>query len=230
MLKRVILAVLMLCLILSLPVIAENTDSAQEELTFEVQEQMMQGAEEMPQGRENRGMPPSGNMENRGAPPEGMNRRQRPSGDFTPPENRGDFTPPQGDFTPPENGGDFTPPQGDFTPPENREESIPPQGGFTPPENEEKSTPPQNNDINNNAETTPQTDGDTAEETPRFGRQMPGGMGGFPGNMQNSNQNTQDQQETGFSGFIKTNSAPVASVILLGLAFLFVIFYKRKNY
>lgn len=105
----------------------------------------------------------------------------------------------------------------------------PPQGGFAP---------PQSNETNNTIEATaPQTDGDTPAEnsqTPgenqQFGGQMPRGMGGFPGNMQNFNEQTQEEQPVGFWGFVKTNSTPITSVILLALAFIFVIFYRRKNY
>ena len=135
---------------------------------------------------------------------------------------------PRGDFAPPEG---FTPPEGDFTPPQD-------WGGFTP---------PQSTENNNNAETTvPETDEGVTAENPQttengeesgmtqggnspFGGQMPEGMGGFPGNTQSS-QKTQAQQPTGFSGFVKTYSTPITSVILLGLAFIFVIFYRRKNY
>lgn len=64
----------------------------------------------------------------------------------------------------------------------------------------------------------------------QFGGQMPGGMGGFPGNVQNFNGQTQEEQPKGFLGFVKTYSTPITSVILLALAFIFVIFYRRKNY
>ena len=60
--------------------------------------------------------------------------------------------------------------------------------------------------------------------------QMPGGMGEFPGNMQNFNGQTQEEEPMTFSGFVKTNSTPITSVILLAFAFVFVIFYRRKNY
>ena len=55
------------------------------------------------------------------------------------------------------------------------------------------------------------------------------GQGGIPVSMQNNN-NTVAEKETGFLGFIKTYSTPITSVFLLILAFIFVIFYKRKNY
>ena len=134
-------------------------------------------------------------------------------------------------------------PQGDFAP---HEGFTPPEGEFTPPQNAGEFTPPQNN---GSAETTaPKADAGVAEETPQaaengeeseqaqgenvqnapFGGGMPEGMGGFPGNMQGS-QTAEAEQPAGFLGFVKTYATPITSVILLGLAFIFVIFYKRKN-
>lgn len=68
------------------------------------------------------------------------------------------------------------------------------------------------------------------ETMPEVSEQMPEGIGRFSGNMQNPNQNTKTEQETGFLGFVKTYSTPITSVVLLILAFFFVIFYRRKNY
>lgn len=59
------------------------------------------------------------------------------------------------------------------------------------------------------------------------GMQFPGGNG-FPG-MENQTE-TEGSQQAGFTGFLKTYSTPITSVILLFLAFLFVVFYKRKHY
>lgn len=50
------------------------------------------------------------------------------------------------------------------------------------------------------------------------------------GDMQDTNQDIHAEQETSFLGFVKTYSTPITSVILLFLAFIFVIFYRRKNY
>ena len=131
-------------------------------------------------------------------------------------------------------------PSGEFAPPE----GFSSQGGkFVPPEG---FTPPQSNEGNNTEATAPATDAGTAEEGQQpsengeeagqtqvgnspFGGEMPEGMGEFFGNMQSS-QNTAAEQPTGFLGFVKTYSTPITSVVLLGLAFIFVIFYKRKNY
>lgn len=114
-----------------------------------------------------------------------------------------------------------------------------PEGGF----------PPSQNIETNNAEgTAPQTDGNTEEtaqpsensgennqqsgENTPFDGQMPGNMGdlNFPGGMVDNAQNTETEQATGFIGFIKTYSTPITSVILLICAFVFVYFYKRKQY
>ena len=188
MLKKIIPIVLSLCLIFSISVMAENENTIVEDSAPEMSERIPQNAEDVSQGSENMGMPPSGNMQGRTPtnmpngemPREGMNSVQRTSGNFT---------------------------------------------------------PPQSNDVNNNtAETVPQTDGSASEENlqapdgnRQFGGQMPGGMGGFPGDMQN-NQQSQEETPMTFSGFVKTYSTPITSVILLVLAFIFVIFYRRKNY
>ena len=133
------------------------------------------------------------------------------SGDFTPPEG---FTPPDGEFTPPQNAGEFTPPQANegSTP----EASAPQADAGVTEENQQ---------TQENGEESNQTQGGNRQ----FGGQMPGGMGGFSSNMQGS-QNTAVDQPMGFLEFVKTYSTPITSVVLLGLAFIFVIFYRRKNY
>lgn len=204
MVKKVITTVLLLCLLSGISVM------------------MVTATDTTRQGRERSGMPPRGEM---------------PSGDFAPPEG---FTPPEGEFMPPK---DFAPPEGEFMPPE---EFSPAEGDVMPPQDSGELMPPQS-DENNNAETAaPETDTGVAEENQKstennekseqtqnrnspFGGRMPDGMGGFSGNMQNS-QNTAAEQPTGFFGFVKTYSTPITSVVLLGLAFIFVIFYRRKNY
>ena len=138
------------------------------------------------------------------------------------------------------------PVRGDFDPSKMPEGFTPPDGDFTPPQNSGEFTPPQSNESNNVEASVPETNEGVAEENPKgtengeesghtqsgnspFGGQMPEGMGGFPGNMQ-SGQNAATEQPTGFLGFVKTYSTPITSVVLLGLAYLFVVFYKRKHY
>ncbi len=122
-------------------------------------------------------------------------------------------------------------------PPEGMNRGQRPQGNFTPPQNAGEFTPPQNTDATNTEATAPQTNSNESSESSQvpggnqqFGGQMPGGMGGFPGNMQNFNSQTQEEAPKGFLGFVKTYSTPITSVIILILAFIFVIFYRRKNY
>ena len=133
--------------------------------------------------------------------------------------------PPSGDMqgrTPPNmpNGempqGEFTPPEG-FTPPQNA-------GEFTPPANENGTT--ENQQTQENGEESNQTQGGNQQ----FGDQIPGGMGGFSGNMQSFNGQTQEAEPMTFGSFVKKYSTPIISIILLALAFVFVIFYRRKNY
>ena len=143
-----------------------------------------------------------------------------------------------------------TPPSGDMqgrTPPTMPNGKIPregmnrgqkPSGEITPPQNAEvdsavnvpQSTPAAKETAENATSTDEQNNHDT-EENPQFEGRMPGGMqGGFPGNMQNNNQQTKDAEPMTFWGFVKTYSTPIISVILLAVAFIFVIFYRRKNY
>ncbi|MBR3994869.1 MAG: hypothetical protein IKI97_06280 [Clostridia bacterium] len=199
MLKKVIPIVISLCLIFSISVMAENEIPATEETVTEVSEQIPQGAEEQPQGvRGNMGTPPSGDMQGRTPPTmpngkitrEGMNRGQKPSGEFTPPQNT--------------------------------------EFGNT--KKVSQSTSAVEESAENKTSTDEQNNHNT-EENPQFGGRMPGGMkGGFPGNMQSNSGQTQEAEPKTFWGFVKTYSTPIASVILLALAFIFVIFYRRKNY
>jgi len=214
MLKKVITIVLALCLIFSVSAMAENTSAVTDDTTVGASQQVPQG--ERPQGgRGNIGMPPSGDMQ--GRTPPNMGNAEMPSGDFAPPEG---FTPPEGvtlpngEFTPPKNSGEFTPPQ--------REESG--SAETTAPKTDTGVTE-ENQQTQENGEESNQTQGSNQQ----FGGGMPEDMGGFPGNMQ-STHNTEVQQPTGFLGFVKTYSTPITSVVLLGLAFIFVIFYRRKNY
>ena len=124
----------------------------------------------------------------------------------------GEFTPPEG-FVPPENGGEFTPPQSSGN-------------------NAEAVNPPANENVTDDNRKTPENSensGQMQSGNSPFGSQMPEGMNEFFGNMQSS-QNTAAEQPAGLLGFIKTYSTPITSVVLLGLAFIFVIFYRRKNY
>ena len=206
MLKKVIPIVVVLCLIFGISAMAENT-SAVIDGSAGASQQMPQG--ERPQGgRGNMGMPPSGDMQ--GRTPPNMPNGEMPQGEFTPPEG---FTLPEG-FTPPQNAGEFTSPESS----KNSAEAV------TPPANENATT--ENRQTQENGTESNQTPG----RNQQFGGQMPGGMGGFPGNMQNFNGQTQENAPKGFLGFVKTYSTPITSVVLLGLAFIFVIFYRRKNY
>ena len=144
---------------------------------------------------------------------------------------------PQGD-----RGNMGTPPSGDMqgrTPPTMPNGKIPregmnrgqkPSGEVTPPQNTEKVTQSTSAVEESEASTDEQNNHNT-EENSQFEGRMPGGMqGGFPSNMQNNNQQTKDAEPMTFWGFVKTYSTPITSVILLALAFIFVIFYRRKNY
>ena len=210
MLKKVIPIAIALCLIFSISVMAENTSAVTDGAAAGASQQMPQG--ERPQGgRGNMGMPPRGDMQ--GRTPPNMPNGEMPQGEFTPPEG---FTPPDGEFTPPQNAGEFTPLQND----------VKTNGTEATESNVDAGIAEKNQQTQENGEQSGQTQGGNQQ----FGGQMPGGMGGFPGNMQNFNGQTQEEQPKGFLGFVKTYSTPITSVVLLGLAFIFVIFYRRKNY
>ncbi len=114
-------------------------------------------------------------------------------------------------------------PQGEFTPPQN---AVKANGTEATEPNADAGITEENQQTQENGEESNQTQGGNQQ----FGGQVPGGMGGFPGNMQNFNGQTQEEQPKGFLGFAKTYSTPITSVVLLGFAFIFVIFYRRKNY
>ena len=183
MLKKVILAVLTLCL-LGISVMAENTESG-----------------EMPFGRQMQGNFDASKM------PQGFDPSQMPQG-FDPSKMQ------QGGFDPSKM------PQGGF------DSSKMPQGNFGGRKNESVSETQQsvttNKETPQQSEEKPQTNKGQAQ----FGGGFQGGMGAFSGNMQTS----QTEQEMGFLGFVKTYFTPITSVILLALAFVFVLLYKRKRY
>lgn len=80
----------------------------------------------------------------------------------------------------------------------------------------------------------PQMNGDfTAGSDGDFGnRENPRGMRGeFSENMSDRGTDAESgSSPMTFAGFLKEYSTPVTSVVLLALAFVFVIFYKRKRY
>lgn len=163
-------------------------------------------SEQIPQGAEER---PQGVRRNMGTPP---------SGDM---QGRTSPTMPNGK-TPREGMNRGQKPSGEVTPPQNTE--------FGNTEKVSQSTPAAKETAENETSTDEQNNHNT-EENSQFEGRMPGGMqGGFPGNMQNNNQHTKDAEPMTFWGFVKTYSTPITSVILLALAFIFVIFYRRKNY
>ena len=160
-------------------------------------------SQQMSQGERTQGG--RGNM---GTPPSGAMQGRTPPNMPNGEMPQGEFTPPEG-FTPPQNAGEFAPPESS----KNNAEAV---------------TPPANENVTTENQQT-QENGTESNQTPSRNQQF-GGMGGFSGNMQIFNGQTQEEQPKGFLGFVKTYSTPITSVVLLGLAFIFVIFYRRKNY
>lgn len=95
-----------------------------------------------------------------------------------------------------------------------------PEGDMKPPEFNE------NNDFDNS-----QKEENNTEIDDSFNHNEQGNMPGMRENIKEDTVNTEkNSEERGFLRFIKTYSTPVISLILLALAFVFVIFYKRKKY
>lgn len=113
-------------------------------------------------------------------------------------------------------------PQDEFAPSQNTETN---NNEVAIPQNEN------NQDVNDIPENNTQNPDDASEQNGQQNRHFPGDMqGGFPGSMQNNNQQNQEAEPMTFGSFMKTYSTPITSVILLALAFVFVIFYKKRNY
>ena len=116
-------------------------------------------------------------------------------------------------------------------------------------ETEESETPPkevaegQRKSVNGKAGNNRMMPGGMGEgrigegEAPPWGEGMPPNAG-FPGEGRNGgmngrffgNEQTVSDTPEGFIGFVKEYQTPLISVGLLAGAFVFVIFYKRKNY
>lgn len=148
--------------------------------------------------------------------------------------------------------GGMQPPNGERPPmPADGEMPQRPEGEAPAEFNGERPQPPRDEAMQQTTGTTtgeskePKKDNGTAEETQKTNEsgettadkefEMPqggmGGRGGFGGMMQQG-QNTTETESTPmtFAGFLKEYQTPIISVILLALAFVFVIFYKRKIY
>ncbi len=89
-------------------------------------------------------------------------------------------------------------------------------------------TPPEGMEIPDNIQ------GFSEGEQPQNGNQMTPpnmnfGGGNMPGGFDRNNTQA-DAEPMTFMGFVKEYQTPIISIVLLVLAFIFVKFYKRKNY
>ena len=208
--KKLIVAVLLLCIALSFNTFAENS------------------AENQNIPAESQQVPAGGNTFSGEVPPN-MPSREMPQGNFDPskmPERNFDSS-----KMPQRNFDSSKMPQGNFDPSKmpqrNTDTSDMPQGGFTPPSNNGGERPSRNTNEN---VPTEGNGNESAWNGMQFGGEMPQGMGRFPGDIMSQDENTPNVEESGFKGFVKKYSTPITSLVLLGLAYLFVIFYKRKHY
>ncbi len=113
----------------------------------------------------------------------------------------------------------------DMQPPEMTEGEMP--ENMPSPRNPEE----QQADNTQQSQTDLTHEGQTQETEQNFPQRGQGMQGGFQGQMNGDMQQaTAQNQSKSFTDILKEYSTPVISVILLALAFLFVIFYKRKNY
>lgn len=128
-------------------------------------------------------------------------------------------------------GGMGRPPMGEMP---QGERMQPPQ--MPTDENGNAMQPPQMQNETPSGETAQQPIADNAEgaaENEQNQLQLGEFTGGMPrGNDMSGVLNINDTQPAKSSvlEFVKTNSTPIISIILLALAFVFVIFYRRKNY
>ena len=217
MFKKVIPIVLVLCLIFGISAMAENANEVADGSVAGATQQMPRG-ERPGGGRGNMGMPPSGDMN--GRTPPNMPNGEMPSGDFAPPEG---FAPPDGEFAPVQNRSELSSAKSKEG---NTAETTAPKTD-APTTDAPKTDAGITEEQQNSPENTEES-GQTQNESSQLVSDMPEGMGRFPGSMQNG-QNAAEKP-TGFFGFVKTYSTPITSVVLLGPAFIFVIFYRRKNY
>lgn len=104
-----------------------------------------------------------------------------------------------------------------------------PIGEATPPEENGQQEQPSNSE--NTVDTTTDTTDERSNRMQSGG--MNGGMDGMNGGMREDTQNTENGEtasQDGILDLIKIYSTPITAVILLALAFVFVLFYKRKTY
>jgi len=74
------------------------------------------------------------------------------------------------------------------------------------------------------------TDDENTIRIPRGGMGGEGQFGGFPWMQDSAGAQTAAEAPTTFKSILTEYFTPIVSLVLLALAFVFVIFYKRKNY
>ena len=89
---------------------------------------------------------------------------------------------------------------------------------------------PQQEGINPNMSENGGEPSDKRFEMPQNGMNGMGGMNGFEGMRPGQNNSAVESTPMTFKGFLKEYQTPIISVVLLALAFVFVVFYKKKNY
>lgn len=211
MLKKIIWAVLSLCLLFGISAMAENTVN---------QDIVPAASSEVPaKGGFDPSQMPQGDFDPSKMPQGGFDSSKMPRGDFDPSKM------PQGGFDPsqmPE--GSFMPPSGNGTMADN----IPNAPKDSGTENGKSQKPEEGAQTNDENASDLEIGNRTDDDKSAFGGGLPGDS--FPGTMQDGVPNTEEEQQIDFFGFVRTYATPITSVILLALAYLFVFLYKRKHY
>lgn len=217
MIKKIMPIALGLIIALSVCVSAENT-------TGEVTEDTQTTAEEMPQQGRGGGRMGGGQQGNRGPQGADMQPPEMPSGGENMPGNEPPAPP---ETTNVDNAHNQENAASENVPPE-----IPAKTGADNPDAAKSTEENTGETASENTENLPQNDG---QKMPAFGggrgEMMQGGA--FPGMVENSEisqEETKDEEKNDVLTWLKTYQTPVFSMVLLALAFVFVIFYKRKRY
>jgi len=128
------------------------------------------------------------------------------------------------------------PPQMNEMPYQNNQSGEDSQDMQMPDFNNEFAPPPNTPNGQGGTDNTPNGAQGSTQNPNAGSNNIRGGMGGFRGGMPNQGFDStvpvmsNAQEELTPKSFIKEYFTPLLSIVLLALAFVFVIFYKRKNY
>lgn len=210
MIRKFLYALLLLCMMFAVTAAAENENDANGQ-----QPTMSENMQAPPGGRRDR---PGGNMPNGERP-------QMPDGN-APPQNDGT------DRRPPAQNAE----QGQTAENGQTAETVANGNSENMPSGRETNEMPSGNDNTDDRPQPPTENGETAENGGDDMRRGGPGMGGqppqgdMPSDMNDVANNAETQSSSKFATFTKEYATPITSIVLLVLAFVFVVLYKRKSY